>query len=190
MISELMGHKDYIRVLQVLRGGGNLRFGRIEKLLKLNPVQVDRALKFLRKESLVSGRVVPQEKGRSQVEYGLAPRGEAFLDAFDAFSGDIYRRRGQLGASEVAEFRALYQPAGHRSPAPAGKIARVLKISPLPQSETAAARDYRAACLKLSPRERIERMRRHSRQMILLNPGNPRSPHIARGVIRIIHDAF
>jgi hypothetical protein len=189
MISDLIKHRNYIRVLQVLRGRGNLRFGQIQDLLALNPVQVDRALKFLRKESLIKEHALPARKGRGQSEYGLTPRAGAFLEAFDSFAGDIYLRRGQLGVSEVADFRALYLPAPS-APAPAGKIARVLKIGPLPESETAAARNYRAACLKLSPAERVERMRRHSRRMILLNPANPRSPHIARGVIRISHDAI
>lgn len=190
MISDLIGHKDYIRVLQVLHSRGSLRFGQIENLLNLNPVQVDRALKFLRKESLISNNILQTEKGRGQIEYCLARRGTAFLEVFASFSVDIYRRRGELGLSEVAEFRALYLPDETRNPAPAGKIARVLKIGPLPESETEASRKYRAACLKLSPRERIERLRQHSRRMILLNPHNPRSPHIDRGAIRIIHDAF
>ena len=187
MISDLIAHKDYIRVLQALRSRGSLRFGQIEILLDLNPVQVDRALKFLRKGSLINAHVLPSEKRKCQLEYGLARRGAAFLEAFQSFAGDLSRRGGELGVSEVADFRALYLPDETRLSKPAVKIDRVIKIGPVPQSETEASQNYRAACLKLTPKERIARMRSHSRRIILLNPHNPRSPHIDRGVIKIIH---
>ena len=190
MLSGLIGHKDYIRVLQALRGRGELRFGQLETTLALNPVQIDRALKFLRHGRLINTHTLPSEKRKRQLEYRLAPRGAAFLEAFDAFAGELYRRRGELGLSEVAEFRTLYQPAETRRPAPAAKIDRVIKIRPLPEGGSGLARNYLGASLKLSPQERIARMRAHSRRMILLNPANPRSPHIDRRVIRIIHDAF
>jgi hypothetical protein len=41
----------------------------------------------------------------------------------------------------------------------------------------------------LPPKERINRMRELSRRLILLNPKNPRSPHIAP-CVRIEHAAF
>jgi hypothetical protein len=190
MISELIGHKDYIRILQVLRYRGSLRFGQIETLLDLNPVQVDRALKFLCEGSLIHTHSLPAGKGKG-LQYELARRGTAFLEAFESFTGDIYSRGGELGLSEVADFRALYLPDKSRLAEPAVKIDHVIKIGPVPESETETEtmRNYRAACLKLSPKERIARMRSHSRRMILLNPANPRSPHIIRGVIRITHDA-
>ena len=190
MLTGLMGHKDYIRVLQALRGGAELRFGQLQTLLALNPVQIDRALKFLRQGRLISIHTFLSENRKSQSEYRLAPRGAAFLEAFDSFAGELYRRRGELGLSEVAEFRTLYQPAETRRPAPAAKIDRVIKIRPLPESGSGLGLNYSAACLKLPPNERVARMRAHSRRMILLNPANPRSPHIDRRVIRIIHDAF
>jgi len=189
MILNLIGHKDYIRILQALHSRGNLRFGQIETFLNLNPVQVDRALKFLRDGSLINTQILQNKIGKGQLEYGLARRGEAFLEAFESFTGDIYRRRGDLGLSEVAEFRALYLPEETRNQKPAAKIARLIKIGPIPESEAEVEQNYRAACLKLSAKERIARMRQHSRRMILLNPKNPRSPHIDRGSIRIIHDA-
>lgn len=189
MISNLIGHKDYIRILQALRSRRSLRFGQIETILNLNPVQVDRALKFLREESLINTQILPEKKGKGQFEYGLTRRGETFLEAFDSFTGDIYSRRGELGLSEVAEFRALYLQEETHTSKPAAKIARLIKIGPIPVSEAEAEQAYRTACLKLSPKERIARMRLHSRRMILLNPGNPRSPHIDRSAIRIIHDA-
>lgn len=187
MISDLIAHKDYIRVLQALRSRGSLRFGQIEIFLGLNPVQVDRALKFLRKGSLINAHVLPSEKRKRQLEYVLARRGAAFLEAFQSFTGDLYSRGGDIGLSEVADFRALYLPDEPRLSKPDGKIDRVIKIGPVPKNETEASRNYRAACLKLTPKERIARMRSHSRRMILLNPHNPRSPHIDRGVIKITH---
>lgn len=188
MLSGLIGHKDYVRVLQALRSRGELRFGQLETILALNPVQIDRALKFLRKEGLVKAQALPSTK--QQLEYRLAPRGAAFLEAFDSFAGELYRRRGELGSSVVAEFRALYQPAETLRPEPAVKIDRVIKIRPLPESASGLGRNYRRACLALSPNERVARMRSHSRRIILLNPANPRSPHIDRRSVRIIHDAF
>lgn len=190
MLSGLIGHKDYVRVLQTLRSRGELRFGQIETILALNPVQIDRALKFLRRESLVKAQALPSRKRKQQLEYRLAPRGAAFLEAFDSFADGLYRRRGELGLSEVAEFRALYQPTETRRPDPAAKIERVIEIRPLPESGSGLDRNYRSACLALSPDERVARMRSHSRRIILLNPANPRSPHIDRRIVRISHDAF
>lgn len=70
-----------------------------------------------------------------------------------------------------------------------GKIARVVKIVPLERDEAEASLEYRAGCLALSPDERVDEMRRLSRRIIALNPRNPRSPHIERSLVRIVHDA-
>ncbi|MBI4350536.1 MAG: hypothetical protein HY550_03765 [Elusimicrobia bacterium] len=191
MIAELMGHKDYLRVLLAIRKAGGLRFGQIEKLLGLNPAQVDRALKFLRKGSWIKARSLPAERGRGQLEYSLGKRGVAFLDAFSAFTADIYRRKNELGPAAAAELQSLYLPdARAEVKAAAGRILRSIKIGPLRQGEKETLADYRRGCLRLSPEERISEMRALSRRVILLNPKNPRSPHIERGRIRIIHDAF
>lgn len=191
MITELMGHKDYLRILLALRKNGGLRFGRIESLLGLNPAQVDRALKFLCKGSWIKARSLPAERGRRQLEYSLGGRGTAFLDAFSAFTADIYRRKNELGPAAAAEFRSLYLPDAHAEVKPAaGRISRSIKIGPLRQDEKETLADYRRGCLMLSPEERISEMRALSRRVILLNPRNPRSPHIERRRIRIIHDAF
>ena len=71
------------------------------------------------------------------------------------------------------------------------KIERVVRIRSLDDvDEAAELESYREGCLALSPEERIARMRELSRRLILLNPHNPRSPHIERGIVRITHDAF
>ncbi|OGR68771.1 MAG: hypothetical protein A2081_05130 [Elusimicrobia bacterium GWC2_61_19] len=186
-----MGHKDYLRILLTLRKKGGLRFGQIESLLDLNPAQVDRALKFLSKGSWIKTRVLPAEKGRGQTEYILGKRGASFLEAFTAFTADIQRRKSELGPTEVAEFHSFYPQdpqAGEKSAV--GRIARVIKIGPLHHDEKETTAKYRGGCLNLSPGERIAEMRALSRRVILLNPRNPRSPHIERGSIRITHDAF
>lgn len=69
-----------------------------------------------------------------------------------------------------------------------GKIARVIKIGPSDRDEDESSAEYRAGCLALSPDERVGEMRRLSRRIISLNPRNPRSPHIDRGMVRIVHD--
>jgi len=71
------------------------------------------------------------------------------------------------------------------------KIERVVRIRSLDDVDEAAELDeYRAGCLALSPKERIQTMRELSRRIILLNPNNPRSPHIERNVVKITHDAI
>lgn len=186
-----MGHKDYLRILLTLRSKGGLRFGQIESLLDLNPAQVDRALKFLSKGSWIKAHTLPAEKGRGQIEYSLGKRGSSFLEAFTAFSADIQRRKSELGLAEVAEFQGFYPQDAQAGEKPAiGRIARVVKIGPLNHDEKDTITKYRGGCLKLSPAERIAEMRALSRRVILLNPRNPRSPHIERGSIRITHDAF
>lgn len=191
MIMDLMGHKDYIRILLTLRKKGGLRFGQIEDSLGLNPAQVDRALKFLSQGLWINAHRLSAEKGRSQLEYSLGKRGAEFLEVFANFTADIYRRKDALGPAEVKEFRDLYpQAASAGQKSIAGRIDRVIKIGPLHQDEKETLASYRGGCLKLSPGERIAEMREHSRRMILLNPKNPRSPHIDRRSIRITHDAI
>ena len=106
---ELLGHEDYLRILLALRKEGGLRFSQIEKLLGLNPTQVDRALKFLRKGLWAIPHTIPTQKDRILVEYRLGKRGAAFLDSFKIFSADVQRRKAALGLSEVAEFQGLYR---------------------------------------------------------------------------------
>ena len=108
MIMELLGHKDYIRVLLALEEKP-LRFSQIQKALKLSPVQLDRALKFLRRGLWVIPHVDPGQGGRFFVQYRLGKRGTAFLRSFDVFSRDAQRRMAAIGSSEVAELRSLYQ---------------------------------------------------------------------------------
>lgn len=71
-----------------------------------------------------------------------------------------------------------------------GRIDRVITIRSLDRDEAAAAADYRAGCLALSPAERVEAVRRLSRRIALLNPRNPRSRRIERGLVRIAHDGL
>jgi len=107
MIMELIGHKDYVRVLLALREQGTLRFNQIQKSLDLNPVQVDRALKFLRKGLWVVTRTIPTAREHIAVEYRLGKRGAAFLDSFDSFRGAVRQRSAELGSAEVEELQSL-----------------------------------------------------------------------------------
>jgi DNA-binding HxlR family transcriptional regulator len=106
MIMELLAHKDYVRILQAIRRKPR-RFGELQKELGLNPTQVDRAVKFLRKGLWIVPRVAPSETGRMLVEYELGKRGGAFLESFKAFRVDALRRKAALGPSVVAELRRL-----------------------------------------------------------------------------------
>lgn len=106
MVMELLAHRDYVRILFSIRRKPK-RFGELQKELGLNPAQVDRALKYLRKGLWIVPRVAPSAKGRLLVEYEIGRRGTAFLDSFRAFSQDALRRRGDLGDSVVAELQGF-----------------------------------------------------------------------------------
>lgn len=108
MIMDLLAHKDYIRVLLALEDKP-LRFSALEKALKLNPTQLDRALKFLRKGHWVIPHVDPGEGGRFFVSYRLSKRGIAFLRSFNAFSKEAQRSMASVGSSEVRELQSLYR---------------------------------------------------------------------------------
>lgn len=103
---ELLAHRDYLRILQAVRRRP-MRFGELQKELDLNPAQVDRAMKFLRKGLWVVPRVSPSQRGRMVVEYEIGKRGVAFLESFKAFSLGAIRRKDELGQSVVAELRSF-----------------------------------------------------------------------------------
>jgi DNA-binding HxlR family transcriptional regulator len=107
MIMELLGHKDYLRILHALQRKP-MRFLQIQKTLKLNPAQVDRAIRFLRKGLWIIPRTVPTMRGRIPVEYGLGKRGAAFLESFQTFTAVAFRRKAILGPSAVAELQSLH----------------------------------------------------------------------------------
>lgn len=108
MIMDLLAHKDYLRILKAVQRKP-MRFGEIQKDLGLNPAQVDRAMKYLRKGLWVVPRVVPSEKGRLLVEYEIGKRGAAFLRSFKIFSDDASQHQAELGADAVAELQSLLQ---------------------------------------------------------------------------------
>jgi DNA-binding HxlR family transcriptional regulator len=106
MVMELLAHKDYVRILSSIRRKPK-GFSQLQKELRLNPAQVDRALKYLRKGLFIVPTVKPSAKGRLLVEYEIGKRGAAFLHSFDAFSHDALRRKSELGSSveqELASF--------------------------------------------------------------------------------------
>ncbi|MEI7481568.1 MAG: MarR family winged helix-turn-helix transcriptional regulator [Elusimicrobiota bacterium] len=190
MIIELLNHRDPLRVLLTLYQRGGLRFGQIQTLLNLNPTQVDRALKFLRKDLWIKVSPV-RGKVRGQSEYRIEKRGEALAEAFTLFAADIRGKKKEFTPTEVAQFQRFYQPtlsAGKK--VYTSKSGFVATIKPFPPDEAEESAEYRAACLMLSPKERINRMRELSRRLILLNPNNPRSEHINCRHIRIINDTI
>jgi len=107
MIMELLGHEDYIRILLAMRKEGAMRFTQIQKDLRLNPNQVDRALKFLSNGLWILARTIPAQKGPIFVEYTLGKRGEAFLESFDSFRAAARVKSAALGPSEIKELQAL-----------------------------------------------------------------------------------
>lgn len=106
MILELLAHKDYLRILIALEDAPK-RFSELQKVLDLNPAQVDRGLKFLRKGLWVVPRTVPSEKGPIRVEYELGKRGKVFAKSFERFRADLERQASQIGPAEVEELQRL-----------------------------------------------------------------------------------
>lgn len=106
MIMELLGHKDYLRILMALEKKP-LRFSEIQKVLGLNPAQVDRALTFLRKGLWIIPQTLPTEKGPIRVQYSLGKRGAAFLASWKSFRTQAERHQAELGKAEVAELQSL-----------------------------------------------------------------------------------
>ncbi|MEK7365899.1 MAG: hypothetical protein AABZ68_04340, partial [Candidatus Deferrimicrobiota bacterium] len=109
MITELLGHKDYLCILLALRKRKGLRFSEIQKELELKPAQVDRALKFLRAGLWVIPRIIPAKGGRILVEYELSKRGECFLAVVvDSLRNAVNKNVAILGSSARQEVQSLY----------------------------------------------------------------------------------
>jgi len=106
MILELLAHKDYLRILIALEDAPR-RFSELQQALDLNPAQVDRGLKFLRKGLWIVPRTLPAERGPIRVEYELGKRGKAFLRSFERFRADVQRQAPQIGPTEVEELQRL-----------------------------------------------------------------------------------
>lgn len=105
---DLLAHKNYLRILQAVQRKP-MRFGEIQEELELNPTQVDRAMKYLRKGLWVVPVVAPSEKGRLLVEYKIGKRGAALLRSFKVFSDEASQHQAELGADAVAELQGLLQ---------------------------------------------------------------------------------
>lgn len=109
MITDLLGHKDYLRILLTLRKHKSLRFSAIKKELCLNPNQVSRALEALEEGLWVIPRAVPKA-GRILAQYELTKRAECFLnDVVDPMHDAVRKHVTVLGSSELREVQALYR---------------------------------------------------------------------------------
>lgn len=98
---------NQLRVLLALREHGPMRFRKLERLLGLNPAQLDRTLELLTNGVWVFATLLPPEGKRIPVEYGLGERGAAFLEAFDAFARKVRAQRRPLGEGVLGELDAL-----------------------------------------------------------------------------------
>ena len=110
MITELLGHKDYLRILLALRKHKGRRFSEIKKELKLNPNQVNRALEYLQEGLWVIARAVPTKGGRTLAQYELSKRAECFLnDIVDPLRDAVRKNVVALGSKELQEVQSLYR---------------------------------------------------------------------------------
>lgn len=107
MITELFRHPDYLHILFTLRKHAGLRFNQIQKTLDLNPAEVNRALKFLRKGMWIVPHTLPTQGDRLYVEYSLGKRGLAFLELFDSFVAGAKQKSAVLGSAEIKELQLL-----------------------------------------------------------------------------------
>jgi DNA-binding IclR family transcriptional regulator len=109
MITELLGHKDYLRILLLLRKHKGLRFSEIKKELGLNPNQVSRALEVLEEGLWVIPRAIPKGD-RILAQYELSKRAECFLnDVVDPMRDAVRKNVAAFGSSELREVQALYR---------------------------------------------------------------------------------
>ncbi len=102
---DILAHKDYLRILLALQKGP-MRFGKLQRDLKLNPAQVDRAVKFLCKGQWIAPATADTATGRILIVYRLSKRGASLVEAFSDFSAGVIRRRIELGAAVVADFQS------------------------------------------------------------------------------------
>lgn len=73
----------------------------IQDALDLNPAQVDRSLKFLSEGFWVLPGTIPTEGKRIYVEYRLSKKGEALLEAWDAFARKMKQKKGLVGSADL-----------------------------------------------------------------------------------------
>ncbi|MDD5304164.1 MAG: ArsR family transcriptional regulator [Elusimicrobia bacterium] len=99
-----MAHKDYLRILHAVERRP-MRFVQLEQNLGLNPAQVDRAVKFLRKAGCIAARTADTATGLPLLAYTLTDRGAAALEAFMTFARAVNQRRGRLGQGAFADVR-------------------------------------------------------------------------------------
>lgn len=85
-----------------------MRFKDIERDTRLNPAQVDRALKVLVGGTWIVPETLPSTTGRILVRYALSKRGAALLKALDAFRASLRRHEDALGPAVLRDMDALY----------------------------------------------------------------------------------
>jgi len=86
---------------------GGLRFSQIQKRLKLNPTEVNRAVKFLRNGLWIVPRTLPAKGIVSSLNIAWGNAEGLFLELFDSFVVAAARRSADLGAAEVKELQYL-----------------------------------------------------------------------------------
>jgi DNA-binding HxlR family transcriptional regulator len=105
----LIGKEHPIRILNTLRTLGPMRFSEIQKATGLNPAQVDRSLKQLRKGLWVVPETQAAQEGPIMIQYHLGKRGEGLLDALDTFRQAVHKQRSSIGDDAVEEIEAIFQ---------------------------------------------------------------------------------
>lgn len=84
-----------------------MRFQDIQIALEINPAQVDRSLKFLSQGLWILARTLPTTGRRVFVEYRVSRKGEALLEAWDAFAQRLKEKKRLAGTEDVRSLDRL-----------------------------------------------------------------------------------
>ncbi|UPT72427.1 MAG: hypothetical protein M0D55_10565 [Elusimicrobiota bacterium] len=106
MMTALLAHKDYLRVLHAITRGPT-RFFRLQEELELHPPQLHRALKFLLEGGYVRLAVADTETRYKPLMYVATRRGEAMWSEFMKFATSV-RRRPELGPKDFRDLQSCW----------------------------------------------------------------------------------
>lgn len=103
-----MGNPNHIRLLRLLRDEAPLRFNEVQDRLRIGPSEVTRALDLLKQDLWILPETIPTKGDRVFLEWRLSKRGQALVDAWEAFRQTVRRRQATLGEDVVRDFEAVY----------------------------------------------------------------------------------
>lgn len=98
----------HLRILLAARSAGPLRFTDVQERTTLKPAEVQRYLAELAEDGFLHARPYAKKGDKVLVEYGLSRKGEAHLDALDAYRGALEKHGAVVGKSSIQSLDAVY----------------------------------------------------------------------------------